>query len=77
MRTRTMITLILMTALSLPALAQPMGTTLASGFNGPMGVLVAPDGTVWVIDSGLGGDTRLEISNPESGEAVEVTVGDS
>ena len=31
-------------------------TVIADGFNGPQGVLVAPDGSVWVIDAGMGGD---------------------
>lgn len=57
--------------------AQGGGTTIAGGFNGPMGVLVAPDGSVWVIDSGVGGDTEIEFFNPETGEQEAATVGDT
>jgi len=53
------------------------GTTLAGGFNGPQGVLVAPDGSVWVIDSGLGGDTEVPFMNPETGEETTARVGDT
>lgn len=35
-----------------PALAQDVGTVIAKGFNGPQGVLAAPDGSVWVIEAG-------------------------
>lgn len=36
------------------------GEVFAEGFNGPMGVLVDPNGDVWVIDSGIGGDEAVE-----------------
>ena len=39
--------------------AQGGGETIATGLNSPMGVLVAPDGSVWVIDSGMGGDEEI------------------
>jgi DNA-binding beta-propeller fold protein YncE len=54
-----------------------MGTTVAKGLNGPMGVLVAEDGSVWVIDSGMGGDQTIEGINPETGEKITATVGNS
>ncbi len=57
--------------------AQGGGTTVASGLNAPMGVLVAPDGSVWVIDSGLGGDTELPGINPATGEPVTAKLGDT
>jgi len=57
--------------------AQGGGATLATGFNGPQGVLVAPDGSVWVIDSGLGGDKEISFKDPESGKDVTAKVGDS
>ncbi len=38
----------------------PAGEVVAEGFNGPMGVLVDPNGDVWVIESGLGGDNEME-----------------
>jgi sugar lactone lactonase YvrE len=57
--------------------AQGGGTTVAGGFNMPQGVLVAPDGTVWVIDSGVGGETELPFVDPETGEEMVAMVGDT
>jgi sugar lactone lactonase YvrE len=59
------------------ASAEGEGTTLAGGFNGPQGILVAPDGSVWVIDSGLGGDTQMTFIDPGTGEEMAVTYGES
>ncbi|MEW6579456.1 MAG: ScyD/ScyE family protein [Chloroflexota bacterium] len=52
----------------------PGGTIVASGFNGPQGVLVDPEGNVWVIDSGMGGDQAIRIPSQEGG-MVEGTMG--
>jgi len=68
----------LLMALLLPATraqAQEGGTTIADGFNGPQGVLVDPDGNIWVIDSGTGGDTPFEAMDPSTGEAITGTYG--
>jgi len=59
------------------ASAEGEGTTLAGGFNGPQGVLVAPDGSVWVIDSGVGGDTEVAFVDPNTGESATATYGES
>lgn len=59
------------------AAAQGSGVSLARGFNGPMGVLVAPDGSVWVIDSGTGGDKEMTIKDPETGKDITVKMGDT
>ena len=56
---------------------EPEIVSIADGFNGPMGVLVDPDGNVWVIDSGLGGDTEVEWHNPGSGQVEPAMMGDS
>ncbi len=42
-----------------------------------MGVMVAPDGSLWVADSGVGGDTSMEMPNPQTGEMMTVTMGDT
>lgn len=47
-----MILMLLTLALAGVASAQSGGITIATGFNGPQGVLVAPDGGAWVIDAG-------------------------
>lgn len=36
------------------------GEVVAEGLNGPMGVLIDPNGDLWVVDSGLGGETEVE-----------------
>ena len=64
-------------SIGVPVSAQESGETIADGLNGPMGVLVDPDGNIWVIDSGLGGDEPLQTVNPENGEMVDAGLGDS
>jgi len=58
-------------------LAQDEGTVVAEGFNGPQGVLVAPDGSIWVIENGVGGDTAIEMVDPASGQVAEAMMGDT
>lgn len=71
---RTLILALL--ALFALASAQDTGETVAGGLNGPMGLMVDPDGNVWVVDSGVGGDEILEITSPE-GELMSAPVGDT
>jgi len=40
-----------------------------------MGVLVARDGSVYVVDSGVGGDRKLELTNPETGQREPGSIG--
>lgn len=55
------------------ALAQEV---IVDGLTGPMGVMIAPDGAVWVIDSGTGGDDeRLTMFSPAAGQTVEAGIG--
>ena len=64
-------------ALALPAttvVAQGEGAVIAEGFNAPQGVLVDPDGNVWVIDSGLGGETEFEVTD-STGATMTGTYG--
>jgi hypothetical protein len=58
------------------ALAQDDGTVVGEGFDGPMGVLVDPNGDVWVIDSGMGGDEVIQAHAPDVGW-ITATVGSS
>ena len=73
--------LALILALVMPNLALAQadgpGEVVADGLNGPMGVLVDPDGNVWVIDSGLGGDQPVEVVNPETESMSEATMGNT
>ena len=59
----------------LPTMAQSEGEVVAEGLNGPMGVLVDPDGNIWAIDSGLGGDEAVQALNPETGESERCVGG--
>ncbi|MEN8145882.1 MAG: ScyD/ScyE family protein [Gemmatimonadota bacterium] len=52
------------------AAAQEMGTVVIDGLNSPMGVLVTPDGSVWVVDTGVGGDVELELAGFSEAEAA-------
>jgi DNA-binding beta-propeller fold protein YncE len=53
------------------------GVAVATGLNGPMGVLVAPDGNVWVAETGIGGPREITLPNPESGQMETAKLGDS
>jgi streptogramin lyase len=57
--------------------AQGGGTTVATGFNSPQGVLMDADGNVWVIDSGLGGETEISFPSPQTGMLEAAQVGDT
>lgn len=50
------------------------GEVVAEGLNGPMGVLVDPNGDVWVVDSGLGGDETVD-GMDFSGQPVTISYG--
>ena len=52
-------------------------TTIASGLNGPMGVTVEPDGTVWIVDSGLAGEDTLMFPDLETHELSPMPFGES
>ena len=51
------------------------GTTVATGLNGPQGVVVGPDGTIWVAEAGLGGEEEIDASGSPTGEAAAITFG--
>lgn len=52
---------------TIPASADSADEVIATGFNAPQGVLVDPDGAVWVIDSGLGGEEEIAFVAPGVG----------
>ena len=72
-----MAVLLLVTVAAADACAQNDGTLIADGLNGPMGVLVTPDGTVWVVDSGTGGDEERESRHPATRQPATVRIGDT
>lgn len=51
------------------------GTVVVDGLNGPQGVLAANDGSVWVIDSGLGGEEEVPAIDPNTFEVITATFG--
>ncbi|MEN8374753.1 MAG: ScyD/ScyE family protein [Gemmatimonadota bacterium] len=57
--------------------AQEAATTVMGELNGPMGVFVTSDGSVWVIDTGVGGDEVLTIPNPGTGVVGDYGFGES
>jgi len=77
-RIRSSILLVAAVAALIPAtiLAQSDPTVVASGLNGPMGVLVTDSG-VWVVDSGFGGEERIEMTDPHTGAPGTVTFGET
>lgn len=56
--------------------AQDNPTVVATGLNGPMGVLVT-DAGVWIVDSGFGGDDKIEVTDPHTGMPGTVTFGET
>lgn len=74
---------ILVLMLTVPALAQDGppppdlgdGVIVLDGLNGPQGVHVDADGTLWVIDSGFGGDETIAFINAQTFEQVDATFG--
>ena len=55
--------------------AEPV--VVARGLNGPIGVLVMEDGTVYVSDSGTGGENRMEIPYPGTDQQATITWGET
>ncbi len=55
------------------------GTVIADGLNGPQGVLAIDDGSIWVIDVGLGGDEEVEVGglDPNTNEVIKATFGNT
>ena len=50
---------------------------IAEGFSGPMGILMDADGNLWVIESGMGGDQQFSMTDPQTGEEVTVSAGNT
>lgn len=75
--------LLLLLLLTVPMLAQDGpppppeldGDIVATGLNSPQGLLVASDGTLWVADSGLGGEEEIEFYNIQTFQPQTATFG--
>lgn len=57
-------------------LAQNTPAVVATGLNGPMGVLVTDSG-IWIVDSGFGGENKIEIDDPHTGAPGTITFGET
>lgn len=82
MRSKFILTLIMISAIFAPTLAQDAppppeltGDIVATGLNSPQGLFVASDGSLWIADSGLGGDEEVEFVNPNTLQAQPATFG--
>jgi hypothetical protein len=73
MRTIRMM-LLMLVLVGWAALAQAQ-EVVTGGLNNPMGLMVGLDGTLWVVDSGFGGETEIEVVDPMSGEAMTGSLG--
>jgi sugar lactone lactonase YvrE len=51
------------------------GMIVASGLNEPIGIHVESDGTLWVSDSGIGGEGQIEGPNAGSGQRTLMSWG--
>lgn len=61
----------------MPVLEIEGGEIIATGLNLPQGVLVAPDGNIWVIDSGVGGEDEILFLTPGATEAAPSPFGNT
>lgn len=57
--------------------AQEQYVVIADGLNGPMGLLMDDNGTVWVIEAGTGGETEAPFPDAQTGEAGTTQMGDT
>lgn len=53
------------------------GEVVTEGFNSPQGILVTRNGSIWVIDSGVGGINEASAVDPNTGEVVTAKVGNT
>jgi len=54
------------TAPASSAATQTVGVPVLTGLNGPQGVFVSADGSVWATESGMGGKESYKIFNPDT-----------
>lgn len=81
---RTLLMMFALLLVAFPVLGQgdaPMpefdGEIVLEGLNGPMGLFVDSEGSLWVIDSGMGGSETMEMNDPVSFEVTTATFGET
>ncbi|KAB2866014.1 MAG: ScyD/ScyE family protein [Anaerolineae bacterium] len=67
--------LIFIAANALPTAAQDGPQSLVSGLNSPRALYVADDGTVYVVEAGMGGTTPTGMTGPSGLEALSGATG--
>lgn len=85
MRNKAVLAMISLLLIVLPAIAQEgmppapelTGDIVADGLNGPQGLFVDADGTLWIADSGFGGDEEIEAVDPMTYEVITATLGET
>jgi hypothetical protein len=65
----------LIVALSLLVGSAAAQEVVVGDLNNPMGLLMAPDGTLWIVDSGFGGETEIQVPEPGSGQMIAGSIG--
>jgi sugar lactone lactonase YvrE len=78
MRSMLVVSIVVLSMVGVLSAQSPLtaedGVIVAGGFHGPQGVLVDPDGNIWVIDSGLGGEDVIPWVTP-NGQIVDAQFG--
>lgn len=84
MRNKILLIAIFVLATGIPVFAQDgppppelSGEIVVEGLNGPLGVYLDAEDNLWVIDSGLGGETEIESVNPNSFEIETALYGET
>jgi DNA-binding beta-propeller fold protein YncE len=68
--------MLLMVGLATSVGAVGQGELVMTGLNGPQGVLVTADGSIWALDSGLGGKAvTFDTTDPETGKVEKARYG--
>lgn len=60
-----------------PPMVELDGEIIAEGLNAPQGVFVDSEGTLWIVDSGNGGDEMIEFIDPMTFEVIEAAFGET
>lgn len=85
MRNKMIAILILVLAVMVPVMAQdgppPMpeldGEIVAGGLNAPQGLYIDSEGTLWVVDSGSGGEEEIELFDATTYEVIPAALGET
>lgn len=54
-----------------------MPTVVATGLNTPVGIVAEDGGTLWITDSGVGGQDSVPFPDPSTGEMIRIPAGNT